>query len=146
MFGAKNAWPNHLYGSTTTIQWLEDECLCLVQLMKEYVAKTKDTEEQSEKLFVTWKKGPVVTASNATIDNWFMEILTLTNIRASEGSIRKAAASYAASQGALIRKIMEANYWTQHFMDITSDTFLESYWLRYWNRYQPAFRGWMWQP
>ena len=49
--------------------------------------------------------------SNATIASWLKENLTLANIRATGGSTRKAAVSYAASLGASIRTIMEAGDW-----------------------------------
>ena len=55
--------------------------------------------------------GQAVAVSNGTIVSWLKEILTLANIRASGWSIRKAAASYVASQGAPIRTIMEAGDW-----------------------------------
>ena len=87
---------------------MEDECLCPVRLIKEYIAKIKD---QSEKLFVIRKMGLAVAVSNVTIARWLKESLTLANIRASGGSTRKAAATYVASQRASIRIIMEADDW-----------------------------------
>ena len=78
VFGAKNARPKHLYWPTITVRWAEDECLCSVMLIKEYIASwevfllhlslflqdqclptgvvvLEDREDQSEKLFVTRK-------------------------------------------------------------------------------------------
>ena len=46
-----------------------------------------------------------------TIASWLKETLTLANIRPSRGSTRQAAATYAASQGADIRTIMETGDW-----------------------------------
>ena len=111
VFQAKNARANHPYGPTITLRWAEDECLCPVRLIKEYLAKTKDRKDQSDKLFVTRKMGPAAAVSNGTIASSFKEILTLANIRASKGSTRKAAATYVVSQGASIRTIMEAGNW-----------------------------------
>ena len=79
-----------------------------MRLRKAYIAKTKSMEDQSEKLFITRKMGLGVVTSNGTIASWLKETLTLANIRVSDGSIRKAAATYAASQGASNRMIMEA--------------------------------------
>ena len=36
VFGTKNAGPDHAYGPTITLRWVEDECLCPVRLIKEY--------------------------------------------------------------------------------------------------------------
>ena len=41
VFGAKNARPKHLYRPTITLRQAEDECLCLMRLIKEYIAKPK---------------------------------------------------------------------------------------------------------
>ena len=111
VFGAGNTRPNHPYCPTVTLRWAEDECLYPVRLIKEYIAKTKDREDQSVKLFVSRKMGPAVAVSNGTIGSWLKETLTLAKIRASGGSTRKAAATYTASQGASIRTIMEADDW-----------------------------------
>ena len=89
----------------------EDECLCPVALVKEYLAKTKDREQRSEKLFVTRKIGPVISFSNAMIAKCLEKTLTLANIRASGGSTRKAVIFYPVSQGASIKTIMEAGDW-----------------------------------
>ena len=111
MFGAKNPRPNHSYCPTITLRWPEDECLCPVRLIKEYLAKTKDREDQSDKLFVTRKMGPAVAVSIGTIASWLKETLNLANIRASGGSTRKAAVTYVASQGASIRTTKEDADW-----------------------------------
>ena len=95
VLSTKNSRPNHPYGSTVTLRWVEDEYLCPVRLIKEYVRKTKEREQWSEKLFITRKMGPAVAVSNATIVSWLKETLILANIRASGGSTRKAAAPYA---------------------------------------------------
>ena len=71
-------------------------------------SQTKDSEDGSEKLFVTREMGPAVAVSNGTIASWLKETLTLANNGALGGSIRKAAATYVASQGASIMTIMEA--------------------------------------
>ena len=55
VFGAKNARQNHPYGPTLTLRQEGDECLYPMMLMKEYIVKTKDREEQSDKLFITMK-------------------------------------------------------------------------------------------
>ena len=60
--------------------------------------------------------GPAVAFSNDTIASWFKETLTLANIRTSGRSNRKAAATYAASQGASIRTIMEVGDWADTSM------------------------------
>ena len=70
VFGARNARPNHPYGPTITLRWAEDECLGPVRLIKEYLAKTKGREDQSDKLFVTRKMGSAVAVSNGTIASW----------------------------------------------------------------------------
>ena len=67
VFGAKNARPNHWYGSTIILRQAEDECLCQARLIKEYTAKTKEREDWSEKLFVTRKVHIAVAVSNGTI-------------------------------------------------------------------------------
>ena len=59
---------------------------------------------------------PSVAVSNGTITSWLKETLTQVNIRASGGSIRKAAATYAAIQGASIRTIMKAGDWVHTSM------------------------------
>ena len=43
---------------------------------KEYIAKTKDREDQSENLFVTMKMSPAVAVSNCTIASWLKETVT----------------------------------------------------------------------
>ena len=106
-FWANNARPNHPYGPTITLRWAEDEYLCPVKLIKEHIVQAKCREDQSDKLFVTRKMGPAVAASNGTIASWVKETFNLANIRISGGSARRAAATYAASQGASIRTIME---------------------------------------
>ena len=111
VFEATNPRPNYPYDPTITLRQVEDECLCLVRLIKEYIAKTKDREDQSEKLFVTRNMGPAVAVSHGTIASWLKEMLTLANTRASGGSTRKAATTYAASQGASVRSIMETGDW-----------------------------------
>ena len=116
MFSAKNVRVNHPHGPTIKLRHAEDECLCPVRIIKEYTVKTKDKEDQSEKLFVTRKMGLAVAASNSTMASWLGVTLTLANIRASRGSTRKAAANYAASQGASIRTIMEAGDWAHTSM------------------------------
>ena len=45
VFGAKNARPNYPYCPTITLRQAEDERLCPVRLIKEYLAKTKDRED-----------------------------------------------------------------------------------------------------
>ena len=45
VFWVKSARPNHSYGPTITLRWAEDECLCPVRLIKEYIAKSKDRED-----------------------------------------------------------------------------------------------------
>ena len=51
VFGAKNVRPNHPYGPIIRLRWAEDECLCPVRLIKEYIAKNKDREDQSDEHF-----------------------------------------------------------------------------------------------
>ena len=85
-------------------QW--DECLCPASLIKK--AKPKI---ESNKLSVIRKMGLMTAVSNATVANWLKETSPLTNIRASGESTRKTATSYATSQGASIRTIMEAGDW-----------------------------------
>ena len=109
VFGAKNARPTHPYGPTIMLRQAEDECLCPLRLIKQYLAKTNDREDWSDKLIVTRKMGPAV--SNGRVASWFKETLTLANIRASRGSTRKAAATYAASQRTSIKTIMQAGDW-----------------------------------
>ena len=108
VFGAKNA---HIYGPIVSLRQAEDACLCPVRLIKEYIAKTKDREDQREKLFVPRKMGPAVTVSSGLIASWLKETLTLANIRASGGSKRKATVTYVGSQRASVRTIMEASDW-----------------------------------
>ena len=60
VFGTENARLNHPYGPSITLSQAEDECLFPVRLVKEYIAKTKDREGQSEKLFVIRKMGMAV--------------------------------------------------------------------------------------
>ena len=55
--------------------------------------------------------GPGLAVSSGTTASWLKETLTIANIRASEGSTRKAAATYATSQGVSIMTIMEAGDW-----------------------------------
>ena len=74
-----------------------------MRLIKEYTAKTNDSKDKSEKLFVTRKVVPAVTVSNGIIASWLKETFTLANIRASEGSTMKAAATYVINHGASIR-------------------------------------------
>ena len=81
VFGAKDARPNHPYALTITKRQAEDKCLCLVRLIKEYSAKTKNREYQNDKLFVTRKMGPTVAVSNGTIASWLKETLILVNIQ-----------------------------------------------------------------
>ena len=111
VFRANNVRPNHLYGPAITLSWAEGKCLCLVRLTQEYIAKTKDREDWSDKLFVTRKMGPAVAVSSGTASSWLKQTLTLANIRASGGSTRKAAGTTVARQGASIRTIMEAGDW-----------------------------------
>ena len=105
-------------------------------------------EDQSDMLFVTWKMGPAVAVSNDTIVSWLKETLTLANIRASGGSTRKAATTYVASQGTLIRAIMEAGDWAHssmmywHYIRCLPKEVLVRI-LEY--KHQLAFKGWMWQ-
>ena len=108
---ANNARPNHPYGPTITLRWEEDECLCPVRLIKEYIAKAKDRKDKSEKLFVMRKMGPAVAISSGTIAIWLKDTLILANMRASGGSTRKAAATCEDSQGASLRTIMETCDW-----------------------------------
>ena len=54
--------------------------------------------------------------SNDTIADWLKETFTLANIRTSGGPTRKAAATYATSQEASIRAIMEAGEWAHNSM------------------------------
>ena len=67
VFGARNTWPNHPYGSTITLTRSEDECLCPVAVVKEYLDITKDREQRGEKLFVTRQMAPAL--FNAMIAN-----------------------------------------------------------------------------
>ena len=60
VFGANNAEPNHPYGPTITMRMSKDECLCQVALVKEYLARTKEREQSSEKLFVTRRMSPAI--------------------------------------------------------------------------------------
>ena len=129
VFGAKNARPSCPYCPTITLKWAEDECLCPVRLIKEYIVKTKDREDQSDKLFVTRKMGPAVAVSNGTITSWLKKILTLANIKASGGSTRKAATTYTASQGVSIRQSWKlvTGLTLARCMGITSDTCLRRF-------------------
>ena len=97
MFGVKNARPNLPYDATITLRQAEDGCLCPMRLIKEYIAKTKVREDQSDKLFVTRKTGPGVAVSNGIIASWLKETLTIANIRASGESIKMVASIYVAS-------------------------------------------------
>ena len=63
MSGAKTARPNHSYGPAVKLKWAKDEYLCPVRLIKEYIAKTKDREDESKKLVVKRKTGPAVAVS-----------------------------------------------------------------------------------
>ena len=65
--------------------------------------------------------GSAVAVFNGIIASWHKETLTLTNMRASGGSTRKAAATYVASQGTSIRTIMEAGDWVPQCMGTISD-------------------------
>ena len=87
-----------------------------IGLIKEYVAQSKDREDQSDRPFVSRKMGPAVAVSNGTVASWLKETLTLANIWASGGSTRKAAVHNAASQGNPIRTIMEHGDWTHTLM------------------------------
>ena len=71
--------------------------------------------------------------SNAMDASWLEVSLTLGNIRASKGSTRKAP----------IRTNMEAGGWahTSTCTGTTAGAFVESYWLGYYKRRQPAFMG-----
>ena len=64
-----------------------------------------------ENLFITRKKGLVTAISNATFVCSIKKTLTLANIMASGVSTRKITASYAVSQGASIKTIMEQGDW-----------------------------------
>ena len=64
--------------------------------------------------------GLAVAVSNALGASWLKETFTLTMIRASRDSIRKAATSYASIQGDAIRKFMEAGD-CSHFHDSRTD-------------------------
>ena len=107
--GAKNARLNHPYGPTITMSQEEDECP--VRVTKEYLAKTKDREDHSDKLFVSRKISPVVAVCNGTIASWLKETLTLVISGLPQGQPEKAGATYMASQGASIRTIMESGDW-----------------------------------
>ena len=112
LFGAKNVQSCHPYGPTITLRWSEDECLWPEALVRDYLTRTKDGRQRSEKLFVTRKKGVQwLPTPKASISSWVKETLILANIRASGSSTRKAAMSYAASQGASIKTIMEVDDW-----------------------------------
>ena len=50
--------------------------------------------------------------TRVTIASWLKETLTLANSRASGGSTRKVAATYAARQGASLKTIMESGDWS----------------------------------
>ena len=78
-----------------------------MKFLKEYLAKTKDREDRSDKVFVTRKVCLAVTVSNHTIASWLKETLILASIRASGGSTSKAAVTYATSQGASKSKNIE---------------------------------------
>ena len=116
VFWAKNGRPNHPYDPIITLRWVQDECLCAMRLIKEYIARTKDREDQRNKLFVTTKMGPAVAVSIGTIASWLKETLTLANIRASGESTRKAVATYVTSQGAFIKTTMEVGDWAHPSM------------------------------
>ena len=111
VFEAKSARPNHPSRPTITLRSAQDEYICPVRFIKEYIGKAKGREEQSEKPFVTRKMGPALVVSKDTIAHWPKKTLTLANVRAPGGSIRKAAATHAACQGVSIRTIMEADEW-----------------------------------
>ena len=85
VFGAKNA----------------HDCLCPVVPIKKYLARIKNRKQRSEKVFVTRN------LSSAMVAKWLKEMLTIANIRALGESTRKAATSYAASQGVSIMTIIE---------------------------------------
>ena len=70
---ARNAQPNHPYGSAITLRHVKDEYLCPVRLTKEYIVKTKDREKWRDKPFLTRKMGPKVAVSNATIFSWLRD-------------------------------------------------------------------------
>ena len=55
VFVTRNVPPNHKYGPTIALRRSEDDCLCLVLLVKECLARTIDTEQRSEKFIVTRK-------------------------------------------------------------------------------------------
>ena len=74
VFEAKISLPNHLYGMVVTLRWSEDECFYPAGLINEYIAKAKDGEEWSDKLFVTRKMSLAITASNATFASWLRDL------------------------------------------------------------------------
>ena len=63
VFGAKNTQSNHPYESTITLTRSEAECFYPVAPVNEYIARTKDREQRSEKAFVTRKMGPEISIS-----------------------------------------------------------------------------------
>ena len=146
MFGARNAPVNHTYEPTITLRQSEDEFLCPVWLIKEYIAKTKYREEWDDKLFITRKMGLTVAVSNATTASKLKETLTLANIRASGVSTRKTVTSFGTTHEASIRTIMEAG-------DLAHTSTMYGYYIRCLPRevqirileHWSACKEWMWQ-
>ena len=56
VFWAKNAQLSHPYGPMIILMRSEDDCLCPVALIGEYLARTKNKRQRNEKLFVTGKE------------------------------------------------------------------------------------------
>ena len=140
MLWAKNAQFNHSYEPTITLRQSENECLLPVALVREYLGRTKDGEQISEKLFVTRKMGPVTAISYDTVASWLKKTLTWPAIGLQWVQIGKLLHTMLPA-----RETVSKQLWKQVTgltlplcMGTTSGAIPEKYWLGSLTRHQEA--------
>ena len=93
----------------------EDRSICVATYLKEYLARTNDLRENTDKVFLTTRK-PYKPVSRDTVSRWVKSLLQAAGIDTTEfgaGSTRSAASSKASSEGVPLDQILEAAGWSQ---------------------------------
>ena len=104
---------NHL-APIELLAFAENEKLCVIKVLEEYIKKTRDLRKEERRLFVSYQKphGPV---SKDTIARWIRDTLTQAGIdtgRYGAHSTRSASTSAAAASEVPVTTILKAAGWS----------------------------------
>ncbi len=112
-YGAKQDRIGHI-NPPITLHAFKDKSLCPIAHLERYLTVTKKRRkgDKGQSLFLI-KVFPYGPAKIFTIRNWIVDVLKQAGVKASAGSTRAAAATYAATSNISLQRILEAADWAR---------------------------------